>query len=124
MAKPDPTLVAMHCKPLTKSTRRLNDAQIAKFLPRAPHWFESGGRLYRTFKYDHFRDVIAHMDAAAKIWLEENHFGLATMDEHTADFVLCTMDVGGLTENDFIVAAKISAAQHYTYVLVPKKKKK
>jgi 4a-hydroxytetrahydrobiopterin dehydratase len=71
----------------------LSHAEIASHLSTRPDWRIEGGELVRTFKFETFRDAVTFVNQVADI--RYNRVRLA----------LVSHDAGGLTSNDFAVAA-------------------
>lgn len=71
-----------------------------------------GGRiLARTFRFDDFMGPMRLANKVAEIAEAEGHHPDLTIGWGSLGVELMTHSVGGLTENDFIVAAKIDQLQ-------------
>ncbi len=105
----DPTPLAQaHCVPRRGDEHRLSDARISALLPDAADWTlaEEGKALTRTFRFDDYYRTMAFVNALAFIaHREDHHPDLGVYYDHV-DVRYSTHDVGGLSENDFICAAK------------------
>src|SRR5690606_23269036 len=85
-------LAQARCTPRRGREHQLGEARIRELLPQDPGWelAEDGRALVRTLRSeDHHPDLGVHYDRCVVRW--------------------STHDVGGLSENDFICAAKASA---------------
>lgn len=103
-------LAQAHCLPRRGSEHRLCQARVAELLPQIPGWelAEQGNALTRTFSFSDYYRSVAFVNALAWIAHREDHhpdLGLH-YDRVVARF--SSHDVGGLSENDFICAAKAS----------------
>ena len=104
-------LARAHCVPLRGSEHRLPPARIAELLPQIPGWelAEEGHALLRTFPFDNYHGTMAFVNALAFIAHAEDHHPDLGVHYNRAVVRYSTHDVGGLSENDFICAAKASA---------------
>lgn len=66
-----------------------------------------GKALQRTLKFRRFTDGIAFVNKVAALAEEEGHHPDITINYRRVTFTLTTHAIGGLSENDFILAAKI-----------------
>jgi 4a-hydroxytetrahydrobiopterin dehydratase len=101
------TLRERRCEPCTGATPRLDAAAIATLLPQVPQWTVRDDRLRRTFEFRDFAGAIAFVNRMAEVAEFENHHPDFTVHYREVEVVIWTHAVGGLSENDFILAAKI-----------------
>ena len=104
-------LAQARCVPLRGSEHRLPPARIAELLPQVPGWelVEDGHAISRTFPFADYYETMAFVNALAFIaHAEDHHPDLGVHYDRTV-VRYSTHDVGGLSENDFICAAKASA---------------
>lgn len=101
-------LVQAHCLPLNGSHHRLTRARIAELLPQIPEWelTEEGHALSRTFHFENYHQTMAFVNALAWVAHREDHHPDLGVHYNRAVVRYSTHDVGGLSENDFICAAK------------------
>lgn len=80
-------------------------------MPRVPGWevVEDGHALLRTFPFDNYYETMAFVNALAFVAHAEDHHPDLGVHYNRAVVRYSTHDVGGLSENDFICAAKASA---------------
>ncbi|KRG67862.1 4a-hydroxytetrahydrobiopterin dehydratase [Stenotrophomonas terrae] len=99
------------CSPRRGSEYRLSQARLAELLPQIPGWelAENGQALTRTFRFDNYHGTMAFVNALAWIAHREDHHPDLGVHYDRAVVRFSTHDVGGLSENDFICAAKASA---------------
>lgn len=76
-----------------------------------PAWevIEDGQGLRRIFTFGNHYEVTAFLNAVAWISHREDHHPSATVGYSRCELVYTTHAVEGLTENDFICAAKVDA---------------
>lgn len=67
--------------------------------------------LVREFKFKDFAQAVAFANKVATVAEEENHHPDLSITWGSVSIELSTHAVGGLSENDFILAAKIDAIQ-------------
>lgn len=65
--------------------------------------------IHRTFKFEGYYPTIAFVNAIAWIAHREDHHPDLTVGYNVVTITFSTHSVGGLSENDFICAAKIDA---------------
>lgn len=104
-------LVQAHCLPCKGRESRLSRARLAELLPQVPGWelVEDGAAISRTFRFGNYHETMAFVNALA--WIahrEDHHPDLGVHYDHVV-VRYSTHDAGGLSENDFICAAKASA---------------
>ena len=67
--------------------------------------------ISREYTFKDFIGAINFVNTIAELAEEESHHPDITIRYNTVLLELSTHDVGGLSENDFILAAKIDASQ-------------
>jgi 4a-hydroxytetrahydrobiopterin dehydratase len=96
------------CVPCEGGVPRLDGAQIAALLPEVPGWEERDGRLHRRFTFRDFVTTMRFVDRMAEVAESEGHHPDFTVHYRQVDVVIWTHAIGGISENDFILAAKIT----------------
>lgn len=101
-------LAQAHCSSRQGREHRLGEARIRELLPQVPAWelADDGHALVRTFGFDDYHRTIAFVNALAWIANRENHHPDLSVHYDRCVVRFSTHDAGGLTENDFICAAK------------------
>ncbi len=79
--------------------------------PQVPLWQESadGKSLTRSYEFKNFYRTMAFVNAVASVAHAEDHHPDLTVSYARVVVSYSTHDAGGLTENDYICAAKIDA---------------
>ncbi|MEI7998250.1 MAG: 4a-hydroxytetrahydrobiopterin dehydratase [Candidatus Omnitrophota bacterium] len=102
---------AKKCVPCEGIGRCLTRQEVLEFLENCPHWSLSGDdkSIERLYVYRNFVQVVDMINRIKDIAQEEGHHP----DLHLTGFknlrvVLYTHALGGITENDLIVASKIN----------------
>ena len=104
-------LARAHCLPRRGHEHRLGQAREAELLPQVPGWelAEEGRALVRTFSFEDYHRTLAFVNALAWIAHREDHHPDLGVHYDRCVVRFSTHDVGGLSENDFICAAKAAA---------------
>jgi 4a-hydroxytetrahydrobiopterin dehydratase len=102
------------CIAYPSGTPPITTSRIAELTPElSPQWHVDTGRqvLTRDFKFDNFHATMAFVNAVAWIAHVEDHHPDLEVGYGHCRVTFSTHSVGGLSENDFICAAKIDALQ-------------
>jgi len=97
------------CRPLPAGSPPLARAQIDAMLARLPGWEYQNGAIGKTFTFGSYADAIAFVNGVAGIAQREDHHPEMLVGYNKCRVAYCTHSVGGISENDFICAAKIEA---------------
>jgi 4a-hydroxytetrahydrobiopterin dehydratase len=104
-------LAARTCRPLPTGTPPLSPDQIKAFLSDVPDWEVESGKLTRTFSFKNYHATVAFFNATVWISNVQDHHPDVLLTYNKLTMTYSTHTVGGLSENDFICAAKVSALQ-------------
>lgn len=108
LAMDDANLSDRHCKACEGGQPPLGGAEVQKLLAQLPRWTHEGKQIVREFEFKNFIQAMAFLNKVATIAESEGHHPDFTLYSYKkVRVVLWTHSVQGLTENDFIVAAKI-----------------
>lgn len=101
-------LAQAHCLPRSGHEHRLSAARVAELMPQIPGWelAENGHALVKTFEFEDYYRTMAFVNALAFIAHREEHHPDLGVHYNRCVVRFSTHDVGGLSENDFICAAK------------------
>ncbi len=100
-------LTTRRCVPCDAGTPPLDDAAQAALLPQVPGWAVRDRRLHRTFRYRDFLEAMQFVNRMAEVAEAEAHHPDFTVHYNEVAVVIWTHTIGGLSENDFVLAAKI-----------------
>src|SRR5580698_6963323 len=103
------SLLKKHCKACAPGTGALAEAQIATLLGEVPAWKREGGEISRAFKFENYHQTMAFVNAVAWVAHREDHHPDMEVGYNKCRVRFSTHSAGGLTENDFIGAAKVDA---------------
>ena len=102
-------LTTRKCKPCEGGTEPLSGGQAAALLKALhPDWKISadGLEISRRFEFPAYSRTLGFANAAAWIAISEGHHPVLTVSYGYCDVSYTTHAVNGLTDNDFICAAK------------------
>jgi len=102
-------LRAQHCVPRKGKDAGVDAAAAAGYLKELPGWAKAsdGGSIAKTFKFDDYFHTMAFVNAVASIAHREDHHPDLEVHYNRCVVQYSTHDVGGLSLNDFICAAKV-----------------
>ncbi|MDH7592995.1 MAG: 4a-hydroxytetrahydrobiopterin dehydratase [Methanomicrobiales archaeon] len=99
----------MKCTPLQPSTQPLTRKEIKALMPQIPDWSLDEGHLVTRYDCRDFAECIRIFGEVIAIAMEEGHFpDICISRSRYVDVLLYTYAIGGLSLNDFILAARIS----------------
>jgi 4a-hydroxytetrahydrobiopterin dehydratase len=110
MSVAEKDLTRKHCQPCEGGVPALSAEQVREYLPAVPGWRLSpdGKRIRREWRV---KDFVTGLDFFRRVGevaeSEGHHPDLHLTGYRNVALELYTHAVGGLTENDFILAAKI-----------------
>lgn len=87
----------------------MNAAKTKKLLVEIPGWTARGGKLRRREEFADFEEAMDFVNRVASLAEREGHHPDFCVHYNRVDFTIWTHAIGGLSENDFILAAKIDA---------------
>lgn len=101
-------LAQAHCSPRRGNEHRLTEARIRELMPELSGWelAEDGKALNKTFRFDDYYRTISFVNALAHMANREDHHPDLGVHYDRCVVHYSTHDVGGLSENDFICAAR------------------
>ncbi|PIR69802.1 MAG: hypothetical protein COU47_01565 [Candidatus Niyogibacteria bacterium CG10_big_fil_rev_8_21_14_0_10_46_36] len=104
-------LIQKKCIPCEAGMSPLEKSRIAALRKEIPDWEVLGGKkIAREFKHRDFKEAMAFVNEVADIAeLEGHHPDILLHGWNKVRIELSTHATGGLSENDFIEAAKIDA---------------
>ena len=104
-------LVEGHCVPCEGGMPPLDHAYVQKYSTQVPDWkvSEDEKKLTREFTFKDFVEAMKFVNTVADIAKTEGHHPDIYIFYNKVRFELTTHAMGGLSENDFILAAKIDA---------------
>jgi len=102
-------LLSKRCQPCKPGTPALHADEVARLLKSLNAWGYSGGQISREFKFKNFYETMAFVNAVAFIANREDHHPDMEVGYNRCLVKFSTHSVGGLSQNDFICAARVDA---------------
>ena len=96
-----------HCVPCAGGTPPLAAEEVERLLLQLPQWEQKAGEIARTFRFKNHHQVMAFVNAIAWISHRENHHPELEVGYNTCRVRYSTHAIGGLSQNDFICAARV-----------------
>ena len=101
-------LAARHCKPCEGGTPPMDAAETARYLSRLPGWETAGAGITKRFEFKNYYQTMAFVNAVAWVAHSEDHHPDMEVSYRFCRVTYTTHAIGGLSENDFISAAKVN----------------
>ncbi len=92
---------------IDKGTLPLTKEQAEQLDSEVPQWALKDGVIERVCTFTDFRQAIQFVNKVADIANSEDHHPDIGISYNVVDLKLSTHKIGGLSRNDFIVAAKV-----------------
>lgn len=102
-------LAQKKCVPCEGGVAPLTADEAATLLKRLKGWSINKGLLGKTFEFRNYHETMAFVNATAWISHREDHHPDLTVGYRQCRVDYITHAIGGLSENDFICAAKIDS---------------
>ena len=103
-------LAEKHCVPCKGGTPALTGAALAPLAAQVPQWTVVGElQLERVFKFPNFVTALAFVNRIGEVAEAENHHPDLELGWGRVAVKTYTHKIDGLSESDFILAAKIDA---------------
>ena len=106
-------LAQRRCKPCEGGVSPLDRRQAEEFLKSLAGWSlsEDARAIRKEYKFKNFKEVIAFFNRIAQVSEKENHHPDLKIGYSRVGVEFSTHAIKGLSENDFILAAKFDVAQ-------------
>lgn len=95
------------CVPCEGGTLPLGRKEADNLLKHIPSWGIKEGHVFKQFKFKDFKEAMVFINKVAGIAEQEGHHPNMAISWNKVSIELWTHAINGLSENDFIVAAKI-----------------
>jgi len=102
-------LTDKQCKPCEGGVPPLPQDEALKLLKQLDGWKLDDNRISKTFAFKNYYQVIAFVNAVAWMTHREDHHPDMEVGYSKCRLEYSTHSIGGLSENDFICAAKVDA---------------
>ena len=102
-------LATKHCQSCEGHIAPLNSEEVQHMQSKlGGGWTVAGDHLERKYEFPDFREALDFTNRVGEVAEAENHHPDIFLTYGEVRLQLSTHSAGGLTENDFILAAKIS----------------
>lgn len=101
------SLADQKCEPCRAGTPPLSREEIEALLEETPGWTLKEHSIEREYRFKDFRQAIDFVNEIAKAAEEEGHHPDLFISYNKVRVELWTHKIGGLSNNDFILAARI-----------------
>jgi 4a-hydroxytetrahydrobiopterin dehydratase len=102
-------LARQKCKPCEGGIAPLGAEQVRAFLKGLEGWALEGKEIVKTYAFRNHYETLAFVNAAAWISHREDHHPDLHVGYNQCRVAYVTHAIDGLSENDFICAAKLDA---------------
>lgn len=104
-------LLKKHCVPCEEGGTPMNEQEENEGLKQVPDWIlvkDGTHKIRRMFTFKNFKKAMEFVNKVADLAESEGHHPDIKIVYNKVRLDLFTHSVGGLSENDFIMAAKIN----------------
>src|SRR3990170_1751548 len=102
-------LTKKRCVPCEGGMPPLEDKKVEELLKEVLEWELEEGKVVRRFKLKDFREAIDFVNKVAALCDAENHHpNISVYGWNKVKLTFFTHAIKGLSENDFIMAAKVN----------------
>jgi 4a-hydroxytetrahydrobiopterin dehydratase len=103
------TLSQKKCKPCEGGVNPLPAEDADRMLIELDGWTRLGSEIEKTYGFRNYYQTMAFVNASAYVSHQEDHHPELVVGYKTCKVTYTTHAIGGLSENDFICAAKLDA---------------
>lgn len=104
-------LTKQHCAPCEGGVAPLAGRDLELLVKSVADWKLEGNTISKDFKFKNFVEAMQFVNKVADIAEQEGHHPDISISYNRVRFSLTTHAIKGLSQNDFILAAKIDALQ-------------
>jgi len=97
------------CKPCEGGVPPLDDTETAVMMKQLDGWSLQGKAISKTWRFKNYHETMAFVNATAWVSHREDHHPDLAVGYNTCTVSYTTHAIDGLSENDFICAAKLDA---------------
>jgi 4a-hydroxytetrahydrobiopterin dehydratase len=103
------TLLNKRCKPCAPGAKALGGNEVSEMIGSLHGWVWENNELVKIFSFKNYYEAMAFVNATAWVSHHEDHHPDLEVGYNKVKMRYSTHSVGGLSENDFICAAKVDA---------------
>ncbi len=102
-------LLEKRCKPCLVDAPALTQGQVRENIKELHGWTVKNKTIEKTFLFENYYETVSFVNAVVWIAHQADHHPDISFGYKTCKIVYTTHAAKGLTENDFICAAKVDA---------------
>ncbi len=102
-------LTNKRCVPCEGDVQPLAPEAADALMKQLDGWVRTGNEISKTYSFKNYYQTMAFVNAAAYVSHQEDHHPDMLIGYKTCAVTYTTHAIGGLSENDFICAAKLDA---------------
>jgi len=102
-------LARKKCRPCEGGVKPFTASEASELLESLKGWAVESGKLAKTYSFQNYYETMAFVNALAWISHREDHHPDLSVGYNKCRVEYSTHAIGGLSENDFICAAKADA---------------
>jgi 4a-hydroxytetrahydrobiopterin dehydratase len=102
-------LTTRQCKPCEGGTAPMTPQEADKLLKQLDGWQQYDHIISKTYRFKNYYETIAFVNAVAWMTHREDHHPDLKVTYNSCQVEYSTHAIHGLSENDFICAAKVDA---------------
>ncbi len=102
-------LASKQCKPCEGGVPPLSQPEIDGLMAQLAGWLQQGQTISKSFSFKNYYQTIAFVNAVAWMTHREDHHPDLAVGYNNCRVEYSTHAINGLSENDFICAAKVDA---------------
>ena len=103
------SLANKRCVPCEGGTPPLAEQEVSELMRELPGWEHGAGIIFKTYAFRDYFETMAFVNALAWISHREDHHPDLMVGYNKCRVEYSTHAIGGLSQNDFICAAKLDA---------------
>jgi 4a-hydroxytetrahydrobiopterin dehydratase len=100
-------LAARRCKPCEGGMPPMGEEEAEAMLQKVEGWELRRNKIRKAYRFRDFKESMRFVNRVAELAEEEGHHPDLSISWNRVTITLTTHAIGGLSENDFIMAAKI-----------------
>ena len=102
-------LISRQCKPCKSGTPPLSQSEVDDLLQHLDGWQQYDHLISKTYRFSDYFQTIAFVNMVAWISHSQDHHPELVVNYNSCHVEYTTHTMHGLSENDFICAAKVDA---------------
>lgn len=103
------SLASAKCKPCEGGVDALKPDEVETLVRQLKGWTVVNGAITKNYTFRNYHETMAFVNAAAWVSHREDHHPDLTVGYNSCHVAYVTHAISGLSENDFICAAKLDA---------------